>query len=99
MSLTNEEVEHIAHLARLDLSAEEKKRYQKQLSSILGHIEKLQALDTENVEPIDAVVADKSRLRQDVAGECLTSNELLNNAPSHKNNQFRVPPVLDDGSA
>lgn len=96
MSLTLKEVEHIAQLARLELSKEEKKRYRKQLSSILGHIEKLQGLDTDNILPMSAVIAERSRLRKDITGDCLTTEELLRNAPATKNNQFQVPPVLDD---
>ena len=63
MSLTREEVEHIAHLARLQLSEEEKERYRLQLSSILEHVAKLQALDTEDIQPMGSLVAERSRLR------------------------------------
>ena len=95
MSLTREEVEHIAHLARLQLSEEEKERYRQQLSSILEHVAKLQALNTEDIQPMSSVVAERSRLREDEAGVCLTTEELLRNAPDVQSNQFRVPPVLD----
>ena len=99
MSLTSEEVEHIAHLARLQLSEEEKERYRQQLSSILEHVAKLQALNTEGIQPMGNLAAERSRLREDQIGECLTSEELLSNAPDVQSNQFRVPPVLDQDSS
>lgn len=98
MSLTSKEIEHIAHLARLQLSEEEKARYREQLSSILEHVAKLQTLDTGDIEPMSSVVAERSRLREDEAGESLSSKELLDNAPDTHSNQFRVPPVLDHES-
>lgn len=95
MSLSLKEVEHIAHLARLQLSAEELERYRGQLSSILEHIAKLQDLDTEDIEPLENLTTESSRLREDKVGDCLTTEELLSNAPDVLSNQFRVPPVLD----
>ncbi|MEK6223075.1 MAG: Asp-tRNA(Asn)/Glu-tRNA(Gln) amidotransferase subunit GatC, partial [Chloroflexota bacterium] len=62
MSLSREEVEHIALLARLQLSDEEKERYRVQLSSILEHVAKLQDLDTKNVLPLSNVIAKQTLL-------------------------------------
>jgi aspartyl-tRNA(Asn)/glutamyl-tRNA(Gln) amidotransferase subunit C len=98
MSLTREEVENIAHLARLQLTKKEMERYRQQLSSILEHVAKLQDLDTENVEPLSSVVAADSRLRADEPGACLSPDELLSNAPDVHAQQFRVPPILDHDS-
>lgn len=95
MSLSREEVEHIALLARLNLTDEEKERYREQLSSILDHFAKLQQLDTSNVPPLSSVLADEMPLRDDKAGACLPPDQLLKNAPQAEDNQFRVPPVLD----
>ena len=95
MSLTRKEVEYIAHLARLQLSEEEKERYREQLSSILEHVAKLQSVDTEDIQPMSSVVAERSRLREDIVGDCLTSEELLSNAADVTSSQFRVPSVLD----
>lgn len=95
MSLTLEEVEHIALLARLKLSEEEKKRYQQQLSSILDHIAQLQELDTSDVLPLSSVIAEKMSMRVDEPGVSLTPDDLIQNAPQSEDNQFRVPPVLD----
>lgn len=95
MSLTIQEVERIADLARLHLTDEEKKRFRGQLSSILEHVAKLQDLDTADIQPLSSMSVEHSRLREDLPGDCLSPEELLNNAPDVKDQQFRVPPVLD----
>lgn len=95
MSLTIEEVEHIALLARLQLSEEEKKRYQQQLSSILEHVAQLQELDTSGVTPLTSVLSEKMVTREDKAEDSLLPEKLFQNAPKDVKNQFRVPPVLD----
>lgn len=95
MPLSREDVEHIALLARLHLTDEEKERYREQLSNILDHISKLQELDTSQVQPMSSVVVEQSRLREDVAGPAMPRQDLLRNAPDAADDQFRVPPVLD----
>lgn len=95
MTLTLKEVEHIAALARLELSPEEKARYRKQLSAILEHIAQLQKLDTSQIEPTSSVLPRRSRLREDNPREGLSTEEALGNAPDEEENQFRVPPVLE----
>ena len=95
MSLTLKEVEHIANLARLELSAEEKERYRLQLSAILDYAASLQELDTADIPPTSSVLPERSVLRADQVSACLTPEELLANAPRVKDQQFRVPPVLE----
>ena len=95
MSLTREEVEHIAELARLQLSEDEKDRYREQLSAILDYAARLQALDTSQIPPTSTVLAQKAALRSDVPAQGLTVKEALGNAPSAEQAQFRVPPVLE----
>jgi aspartyl-tRNA(Asn)/glutamyl-tRNA(Gln) amidotransferase subunit C len=95
MSLSREEVEHIALLARLSLSEEELERYRQQLSSILDHFTKLQTLDTADVPGLSSVLAESLTLRRDQAGQSLPTPDVLANAPSKAADQFRVPPVLD----
>lgn len=97
MPLSREDVEHIALLARLHLTDEEKERYREQLSKILDHISKLQELDTSQVQPMNSVVVEQSRLREDVAGPAIPRRDLLRNAPDTADDQFRVPPILDTG--
>ncbi|MBM3136899.1 MAG: Asp-tRNA(Asn)/Glu-tRNA(Gln) amidotransferase subunit GatC [Chloroflexi bacterium] len=95
MTLSREEVEHIALLARLELSEEEKTRYQQQLSAILDHIAQLQALETSHIQPTSGVLPPSTRLRSDEPNEGLSREQALENAPDVENRQFRVPPVLE----
>ncbi|MCD6577428.1 MAG: Asp-tRNA(Asn)/Glu-tRNA(Gln) amidotransferase subunit GatC [Anaerolineaceae bacterium] len=90
-----EEVEHIALLARLEISAEEKQRYQQQLSDILNHISKLKDLDTTNILSTSSHLPPRSKLRMDVPVKGLSQKRALENAPDLEGNQFKVPPVLE----
>ncbi len=95
MTLTLEEVEHIARLARLKLTAEEKARYREQLSAILDYAARLQSLDTAGIPPTSSVLPPRTVLRADEPGPCLKREELLANAPETSEGQYRVPPVLE----
>jgi aspartyl-tRNA(Asn)/glutamyl-tRNA(Gln) amidotransferase subunit C len=95
MTLTLEEVEHIAVLARLQLTAQEKARYREQLSAILDYASRLQELDTSGIPPTSSVLPPRSVLRPDEPRGGLSREELLRNAPRVEQGQFRVPPVLD----
>jgi aspartyl-tRNA(Asn)/glutamyl-tRNA(Gln) amidotransferase subunit C len=95
MTLTLEEVEHIARLARLELSAAEKERFRAQLSAILEYAARLQQIDTSGIAPTASVLPARSVLRADVSAPGLTNAELLANAPAVEQDQFRVPPVLE----
>ncbi|MCJ7537919.1 MAG: Asp-tRNA(Asn)/Glu-tRNA(Gln) amidotransferase subunit GatC [Anaerolineales bacterium] len=95
MKLTLEEVEHIAELARLRLSSEEKARYAAQLSDILDYAARLQSVDTTGISPTASVITTDSVLREDKVRPGLSQQELLDNAPEITRGQFRVPPVLE----
>ena len=95
MTLTLSEVNHIARLARLELSAEEKEQYRQQLSEILEYAARLQAVDTGAIPPTSSVLPPRSVLREDIASRSLDVDQILSNAPEAEENQFRVPPVLD----
>ena len=77
MTLTMQEVEHIAQLARLNLTQTEKKRYQQQLSDILDHVAQLQKLDTSDIKPASVVQPERARLREDNPGKGLSRKEAL----------------------
>ena len=96
MKLTIEEVEHIAALARLDLSDAEKSLYAEQLSDILDYAAKLDDLDTEQIPPTARVLDTKLRLREDQDRPGLSRKDVLRNAPATKDGQFKVPPVFKD---
>jgi aspartyl-tRNA(Asn)/glutamyl-tRNA(Gln) amidotransferase subunit C len=95
MSLSRKEVEHIALLARLDLSEEEIQRYADQLSAILEHVTALQELETAHIPPTSSVLPLRSGLREDEALPGLDIARAMQNAPDSEKNQFRVPPGLD----
>jgi aspartyl-tRNA(Asn)/glutamyl-tRNA(Gln) amidotransferase subunit C len=94
MSLTFEQVEHIANLARLELTDEEKSLYREQLSEILDYVARLQALDTSDIPPTSSVLPPRSVLRADEPESCLPTAVLLRNAPQVERDQFRIPPVF-----
>ncbi len=95
MSLTREEVDHIADLARLDLTEAEKARFREQLSEILDYAARLQALDTNHIPPTSTVLAQRTPLRKDIPQPGLNVDEALSNAPQPEQKQFRVPPVQE----
>jgi aspartyl-tRNA(Asn)/glutamyl-tRNA(Gln) amidotransferase subunit C len=95
MPLTLKEVEHIADLARLELTDEEKARYREQLSAILDYVAQLRELDTTGIPPTSSVLPPRSTLREDEPRPGLNLDELLRNAPDTEAGQFRVPPVLE----
>lgn len=95
MSLTRQEVDHIAELARLELSEEELNRFREQLSAILDYAARLQDLDTSGIPPTSSVLPARSVLREDEPRPGLSLQELLMNAPDSQDSQFRVPPVLE----
>jgi aspartyl-tRNA(Asn)/glutamyl-tRNA(Gln) amidotransferase subunit C len=95
MALTNEQVEHVAMLARLGLSEEERERMREQLSSILGHIDQLRAVDTSDVPPTAQVIPLAPVLRDDVVQPSLTVEQVLANAPRTEGGFIKVRAILD----
>jgi aspartyl-tRNA(Asn)/glutamyl-tRNA(Gln) amidotransferase subunit C len=97
MSLSLEEVEHIASLARLELSADEKERYRKQLSAILDHVAQLQKLDTASLHSeLEArVFSAENSLRADEPRPGLSVETLLRTAAQTERSQFKIPPVFE----
>ncbi len=94
MTLTIEQVEHIAELARLELTNEEKIRYREQLSAILEYFAQLQEVDTTDIPPTASPATSQSGLRPDEPRPGLDREALLKNAPETEEHQFRVPPVF-----
>lgn len=94
MKLTIEEVEHIAALARLELTEEEEQRYAEQLSDILDYAARLDELDTDQIPPTASVLNMQLRLRGDQSRPSLPTEDVLRNAAKTKDEQFQVPPVL-----
>jgi aspartyl-tRNA(Asn)/glutamyl-tRNA(Gln) amidotransferase subunit C len=95
MHLTPEEVDHIALLARLDLSPAERERAARELSQILDHFQQLSELDTEGVEPTRHVLPVVNVLRADEVRPSLPREVALQNAPEQAGGMFQVPRVVE----
>ncbi len=95
MSLTREEVLHIAQLAHLGLSEDEVPKFKEQLSEILDHFEALRALDTEGVPPTSHPLPLESVMREDEVAPSLPVEDVLANAPNAEDDLFRVRAVLE----
>jgi aspartyl-tRNA(Asn)/glutamyl-tRNA(Gln) amidotransferase subunit C len=95
MTLSIDEVEHIALLARMRLTQDEKELYCEQLSAILDYAGRLLDLDTNDIPPTSSVLPFQTVLRIDQPRVGLSRDDLLRNAPEQEDWQFRVPPVLD----
>lgn len=96
MSIDRKTVDHVARLARLDLSEEERSRMETELAAILTHAEKIQELDLDDLEPTSHAIPLRNHMRPDVVGECLTQEEALANAPKAEDGRFWVPRIVED---
>jgi aspartyl-tRNA(Asn)/glutamyl-tRNA(Gln) amidotransferase subunit C len=96
-SITRADVEHVAHLARLHLSAEEIDRMQAQLANILEAIETLRDVDTSRVGPTASVIQLENVMRDDAATAPMARDAALANAPLRDDPFLRVPTVLEEG--
>ena len=95
MSVTNEQVRHIAKLARIAMSDEEIERLAPELNNILGWVEQLDEVNTDGVEPLTAVIDQKLRLRDDVINDGNIRDAILENAPDAEHGFFAVPKVIE----
>jgi aspartyl-tRNA(Asn)/glutamyl-tRNA(Gln) amidotransferase subunit C len=93
-AITKKDVEHVALLARLALTEEEKERFTKQLGKILEHAGKIKEIDTSKVPPTSHIVPLDNVFREDKAGECLSQEEALSNAPEKEEGAFLVPKIV-----
>ena len=94
MSISIEEVEKIAHLARLFLTDDEKKQLSKELSIILEYMDTLNELNTSNIKPLSHPLDLVNVFREDQLGESLSTEDALKNAPDKTDKYFKVPKVI-----
>lgn len=94
MSLSQDKVRDIARLARLELSDEEVKSLTPQLESILGFVEQLSQLKTDDIEPMTTALDVENQMRPDVVVLGLTPNQALSMSPRNDGEYFLVPAVL-----
>ncbi|MEI7028294.1 Asp-tRNA(Asn)/Glu-tRNA(Gln) amidotransferase subunit GatC [Paenibacillus sp. y28] len=95
MSISIQDVEKVAALARLDLTAEEKQTFTEQLNAILKYAEQLNELDTDGVEPTSHAMPMANVMREDEVRPSLPLEKVLLNAPDEEDGQFKVPAVLE----
>lgn len=96
MALDRAAVDHVARLARLDLSEDERERMRAELTKILEHAEKIQALDLDGVEPTSHAIPLRNVMRPDEVRPSLPAEEALANAPEAEDGRFRVPRIVED---
>jgi aspartyl-tRNA(Asn)/glutamyl-tRNA(Gln) amidotransferase subunit C len=95
MSITRKDVEYIAQLARLRFKDEELENFTDQLNEILNYVEKLNELDTANVEPLNHPVENVNVFRSDELKPSVQTEAALKNAPDRTDEYFKVPKVIN----
>ena len=85
---------YLAKLARLKLTDAEKERFSSQMGTIIKYIEKLNELDTQNVEPTAHVLGLKNIFRDDMVMEPLTDHDPINDSPAHSKGHYEVPKII-----
>jgi aspartyl-tRNA(Asn)/glutamyl-tRNA(Gln) amidotransferase subunit C len=95
MKITEEIVDHIAHLSRLEFQGEQKVAITADLEKIISFMEKLSEVNTDNVEPLIYMTNEYNNLREDIPAVTITQDEGLKNAPKKDSDYFRIPKVLD----
>ncbi len=91
--ITIKDVEHVAKLARLELTDEEKELYTKQLGDVLQYVNQMNEVDTSKIEPMTQVVDFVNVMREDKVVYEQTKEELMKNAPEQENGFFKVPKI------
>jgi aspartyl-tRNA(Asn)/glutamyl-tRNA(Gln) amidotransferase subunit C len=99
MAVTLKDVEHIAKLAKLEFTDEEKEKFTHQLNQILEYMEHMNKLDTQAVEPLLHVIELSNVFRADEVKESISTEEALKNAPSKTEQFFKVPKVIGEKSS
>ena len=94
--ITEGDVRHVALLSRLDFNEQEVQRFTKDLNNILAHVEKLNELDTANVEPTSHSLKMENVFREDEVQPSLTSDQALANAPDREGSFFKVPQIIQE---
>ncbi len=95
MKITKQEVEHVATLARLELTDAEKEKLTDQLSNILAYVDKLNELNTTGVAPTSHVLDINNVMRDDIPGTSLPQERALANAPEKAAGHYKVPKIIE----
>ena len=95
MKVTRETIEHVASLARLNLTGQEKEKLTSEMANIISYVDKLNELDTSNVEPRSHVISLQNVFREDKVKESYDRGKILANAPAQEDGCFKVPRVVE----
>lgn len=93
--ISKEQAQHVAHLARLKFSDEELEKLTTELDAIIGYAELLDEVDTTGIKPTSHVLDMKNVMREDTPEKGASREELLKNAPDHKDGLFKVPSAIE----
>ena len=96
MAIDRKTVDHVARLARLALSDDDREKMQSEMTHILVHVEKIQEVELDSVPPTAQALDLKNVMRADEVGPCLTAAEALANAPEKEDGRFKVPRILEE---
>jgi len=91
--ISKKDVEHVAKLARIELSEEETEKFTKQLGDIIKYVDQLNEVDTKGIEPMAHPYPLVNITRKDVVNHKISKDELLKNAPEEENSFFKVPKI------
>lgn len=97
MKLTKEQVEKLAHLARLEFTEDEKQSMLKDMDNILGFVDKINELNLEGIDPLIYMTDETNVLRKDEVHQEITKDDALKNAPSKDTDYIKVPKVINRG--
>ena len=93
--VTKETIEHIADLARLNISEAEKGKITLEMEKIISYVDMLNELDTSDIKPMEHVIPIRNILREDVVTGSLGREKLMKNAPSQEDGCYKVPRVVE----
>ena len=99
MAISEEQVKHVAKLAKLSFPQEELEEFTNQLGKIIDMVEMLEEVDTEGVPFTSNVIETVNVMREDVADPGMSRDELLKNAPESEDGFIKVPAIIDNGEA
>ena len=91
--ITIKDVEHVAKLARLELTEDEKELYTKQLGDVLKYVDQMNEVDTSNIKPMTQVIDFYNVMREDKVVQEISKEDLMANAPDEENGFFKVPKI------
>jgi aspartyl-tRNA(Asn)/glutamyl-tRNA(Gln) amidotransferase subunit C len=95
MEITDKIVKDVAHLARLEFEEEKLERIKNDMNRMISFVNKLNELDTENIEPLIYISEEINVLREDVVKHEITQKQALMNAPKKDSDYFKAPKVID----